>query len=158
MITISQGHSNCDHATHFQYASAERHSNFNAYPRSLSKSGNAATSNVLPKTRSHSSTLGPYPLMFDGSLELRLDRPVHIRITPLNFEWVFPCFDFLRHPLMKVLGLVLHCVMRSYDCAFPFHYATHLIVILLCLCHLRLYFVYKYSLYSPMLSLLSSSK
>ena len=67
----------------------------------LPKSGNAATSNVLPKTRSHSSTLGPYPLMLDGSLELCLDRPVHIRITLLNFEWVLPCFDFLRHPLIE---------------------------------------------------------
>jgi len=107
----------------------------------LPKSGNAATLNVLPKTRPHSSTLGPYPLMFDGSPESRLDHPVHIRITLLNFKWVLPCFDFLRHPLMKVLGLVSHCFMLSYDCAFSFHYSTHLII-LLCLCHLRLYFVY----------------
>ena len=150
-VTISQGHSNCDHAMHYQHALSERHSKVQRLSRSLSKPGDVVTSNAPLKDSlpfNWPSDLTPHVRC---SLELRLDRPVHLRINSPYFERASLASTSFATPLRRFSDLfrIVSCIP---DCAFPFHYATPLIVILLCLCHLRLYFVYKYSLYSPMFS------
>ena len=65
-VTISQGHSNCDHAMHYQHVLSERHSKVQRLSRSLSKTGDAVTSNAPLKTHSPSIDPRTLPLMSDA--------------------------------------------------------------------------------------------